>query len=282
MFLKNYLLLSLLYFQFIGCKSVKNHPIKQETESIYEKMDTLTVSSNKPSNAVDSTLKLPVRKRQSILKEINYQERSFSDIEIKTKFEYQKNKQNFNGKAEIRIKKDSLIWLSLHNVLELGRGIISKDSLVFLDRINGQVINHKMANISDILGFRVTHLDIQNLIIDDIEGLNEDNYEIVKQDSLLIITGKEGDIEVEISYDKSKKHITRKSFKDLKGNSLECTYDDFRLIEDSDSIVLPFNSSIKIRFYHENDITEILIKLTHYKVNVSKKPLKYVLKIRKQ
>jgi hypothetical protein len=225
---------------------------------------------------------LTVKRRQSILKEIRYKELSFSDLEIKTKFEYQKSKQNFSGKAEIRIKKDSLIWLSLHNVIELGRGIISKDSLVFLNRINGQVINQKMVNISDILGFSVTHLDIQNLLIDDIKDLKEDNYELVKKDSLLIITGKEGDIDVEISYDKLKKQITRKAFKDLKGNSLECTYDDFRSIEDFNSIILPFNSSIKIRFYQENNVNEIIINLNHYKVNVSKKPLKYILKIKKQ
>jgi hypothetical protein len=278
-----YCFLSLLIFiQFIGCKSVKNHSSIQNHESVSEKKDTISISSIKTSSSIDSSLILPIKRQQSFLKEISYKELLFSDLEIKTKFEYQKSKQNFSGKAEIRVKKDSLIWLSLHNVIELGRGIISKDSLVFLNRINGDVINQKMANISDILGFPVTHLDIQNLIIDDIKGIKEDNYGFIKKDSLLIVTGKEGDIDIEISYDKLKKQIVRKAFKDVKGNSLECMYDDFRLIEDSESIILPFNSLIKIRFYQENNLNEIIIKLNHYKVNISKKPLKYVLKLKKQ
>ena len=86
----------------------------------------VSIDSSKNDSIADNREAVPVK----------VQEIAFDYLTAKSKFSLRSSTQDFeNTNVNIRIKKDSLIWLSVTGVgFEVGRGLITPDSIVFLDK----------------------------------------------------------------------------------------------------------------------------------------------------
>ena len=85
-----------------------------------------------------------------LIKNINSNTVSPDWTSIKGKIHFRSQNQKINLNTNIKIKKDSIIWMSvsLPIVGELFRGVITKDSIYYLDRKNSKYFenNHKYLN----------------------------------------------------------------------------------------------------------------------------------------
>ena len=82
------------------------------------------------------------------------------------KYEMAKDKQSF--KADIRMIRDSVIWIELsHPVLGIkaGRGILMPDSIAFINRIERTYMAGSVQHFSEILGVHIDFDIIQNLLL---------------------------------------------------------------------------------------------------------------------
>ena len=79
----------------------------------------------------------------------------FDYLTAKSKFSFKSAKQDFdNTNVNIRMKKDSIIWLSVTGVgLEVARGIITRDSIVFMDKIHRDYYVFKYDQLSKQYNF---------------------------------------------------------------------------------------------------------------------------------
>src|SRR5690606_14821280 len=80
-----------------------------------------------------------------VVNEIN-----FNYLSGKAKINYADKNTDVNAALNIRVKKDSVIWLSLTVALgiEASRCLITKDSLFMLDRINNHYYAYDYRTIS--------------------------------------------------------------------------------------------------------------------------------------
>ena len=80
----------------------------------------------------------PVLEGESATLEIN--EFDYDYLKAKAKFRYNDGKEDLKATANFRIKKDSLIWMSISASLgiEAARVMINKDSMAIMDRLNKQ------------------------------------------------------------------------------------------------------------------------------------------------
>lgn len=68
--------------------------------------------------------------------------------------------------ASLRIKKDSIIWLSISKLgIEAARILITKDSVRFMDRINTQYFKGDFAYITRLMNFQVDYEILQALLV---------------------------------------------------------------------------------------------------------------------
>jgi len=68
--------------------------------------------------------------------------------------------------ASLRIKKDSIIWLSISKLgIEAARILITKDSVRFIDRINTQYFKGDFAYITRLMNFQVDYEILQALLV---------------------------------------------------------------------------------------------------------------------
>lgn len=138
--------LPLLVLLIVSCKARKfNTPV------VVTPVKTDTINQTKALTAADLLT--------STLKPWTY----FSS---KADIEYTSGDKNINAGSNIRMYKDSLIWISVNMFgIEGARILINKDSMVMLDKLNRQYRVFKRDYIEEILGAPLSVGELQNVIL---------------------------------------------------------------------------------------------------------------------
>lgn len=91
----------------------------------------------------------------------------FEYLSLKVHTDYKTTVDNVSVKAQIRIKKDSLIWISVTPLLgiEVARILVRADSLFILNRIQSQVARYSIQELRQRSGYPISFPILQNLIL---------------------------------------------------------------------------------------------------------------------
>jgi hypothetical protein len=117
----------------------------------------------------------------------------FEYLNTRTKIQFKDDERNVSTSANIRIKKDSIIWMSLTPFLgiEVARALITNDSLVLMNRLNREYMVYNFATLSEKFQFDINYHLIQSLILGNMpldyqernEIVSSKHYYIIKQQS---------------------------------------------------------------------------------------------------
>lgn len=104
--------------------------------------------------------------------------KDFSTVNIKASVRYEdvKNKQNVS--ADIRIKKDEIIWISIKVFgVTVSRALITPTKVSYYEIINGTYFDGDFALISNWLGTDLDFQKVQNLLLGKaLEDINKDKF----------------------------------------------------------------------------------------------------------
>ncbi len=90
----------------------------------------------------------------------------FNTFDAKLNVEATVDSSSNSFTASLRIKKDSIIWLSISKLgIEAARVLITKDSVRFMDRINTQYFKGDFAYITKLMNFQVDYEILQALLV---------------------------------------------------------------------------------------------------------------------
>jgi uncharacterized protein DUF4292 len=146
-----------LVWSINSCRSTK------KLQTAVNKKDTQLVISQPPANT-DS-----LQGAFNILKTLRKNRINFTTFSAKIKVQYEdyKGKQpDFN--AFVRLYKDSVLWVSINATflsIEAFRILITKDSIIILNKLNKQVEYHALNYIEDIAHIPLTFSTLQDIII---------------------------------------------------------------------------------------------------------------------
>lgn len=121
-----------------------------------------------------------------LIKEVEKHEFSFDYLQAKMNLKIETNDKSFGAKGQLRMKKDSIIWISvsLPLGLEIIRLKISQDSVYFLNRTEKTYLTEDINIFSDISPMITSVGFIQSLIIgNDINLRESDNYRVEIKDN---------------------------------------------------------------------------------------------------
>jgi hypothetical protein len=110
---------------------------------------------------------------------------NFKTLYIKSSANYKDDKQSQSVSAEIKIKKDEKILISIRVLgITMAKALITPKEVKYYDKINGNYFDGDYALLSRWLGTDLNFQKVQNMLIGQcLEDLSDGNYQTIKQDN---------------------------------------------------------------------------------------------------
>ncbi len=139
----------------------------------------LTLVSCKSKAIVVDNKPLDANKKTINIIENHYNNKTdFSTLYIKSRVQFQNEKQTQNVTAEIRIKKDEQILISIRFLgITMAKALITPTSVSYYEKIKGSYYEGDFSSLSEILGTDLDFKKFQNLLLGQaIDDLKKGNY----------------------------------------------------------------------------------------------------------
>ncbi len=182
----------------------------------------------------------------NIIKEVERNQFDFDNLQAKINIKFKDDKNTLGLRGQVRIQKDSIVWisLSLKVGIEVGRMMITTDSIKLIERNSKSYISESIHTFADILPIEPSVSFIQDLLIgNDTQMQKDGKYKISTED------------------DKYKLEITKKEKKNIKN-------DEEPYILAKDIWIIPENfriSKYNIKEY-DNDVRKIQLEYNDFEL----------------
>ncbi|MCS6967900.1 MAG: DUF4292 domain-containing protein [Cytophagales bacterium] len=237
----------------------------------------LTQACQKPPAATtpDNTPTKPLSARKE---EASYSFQPFENftyLVIKGRLVFVNNGRDVNTNADIRIKKDSAIWVSLRPGLgiEAARVFITPDSVRILDKLNNDFLGFTFDSLSKRLNIPVDFQLVQHTLLGNLPTdlrqaspmLEGEQFILRRQKSNLDMIGYVGTRTAKLE---------KLSLKDqAASNFLEAVYGNFTTVE---NMLFPFVCNADVSFEPPGgNRTSLAFRFTHTKVEITQEPLQF-------
>lgn len=93
--------------------------------------------------------------------------RQYDYISFKTKLDYEDGKNAFMFTANVRIRQDSLIWISITGPLniEVARAVVNLDSFKLINKLSGEREVHSLAYLNRFFPGELDYFQIQDFLL---------------------------------------------------------------------------------------------------------------------
>jgi hypothetical protein len=207
-------------------------------------------------------------------KRLKIEEIDFEYLQAKSKIKYDDGLQYFNANANIRIRQDSLIWISISSTgVEAIRAIIQKDSIYVIDRLNKKYQKFTFDSLQSAYNLDLNYDMVQALLIGNLIKTRKNSDKVVKEDEFFVLKQNNNNLEIS-NYVNSKTmkiekvDITEKP----SSSSLEIRYEDFQVSNDK---LFPFNNSLLLTYSRDNSEISSEIQIKFSRVAIDEKKMKF-------
>jgi hypothetical protein len=195
-------------------------------------------------------------KADRIIKNYYANKNDFKTLYIKSNVKYSDEKQTQNLTAEIKIKKDEQILVSIRFLgITMAKALITPTSVSYYEKLNSSYFEGDFSTLSKWLGTDLDYNKVQNILIGQaMDDLTKGNY----QDSVVDQTYRLEDISKNnikkyFFFDKDKFLLNKQEISQTAENRrIEVSYSEYKIYNES-----PFPSDIAINAEQEKGKTEI-------------------------
>lgn len=193
----------------------------------------------------------------------------FDYLQTKSKIKYESSDRSIGSNATIRMKYDSVIWISVSPIfgIEAGRGLITQDTVVFVDRMNKSVYRYNYETLSEFLNFSVTYDMIQAMILGNQIIPSESSDNTFKERNRTVISQERDKLAINNYIGKNTKRIERVNLQEVPdGSTMMLDYSNFEVINEK---AFPFSSLISILYKTRSGSAKTTVSIDHSKVETS-------------
>lgn len=193
---------------------------------------------------------------ERIVKNYYDNKNEFSTLYIKSNVRYSDDKQTQNVTAEIKIKKDEQILISVRFLgITMAKALITPTAVSYYEKINGSYFEGDFSTLSQWLGTDLNYSKIQNMLIGQaMDDLTKGKY----QDSLVDQSYRLEDLSKENTkkyffFDNAKFLLNKQKITQTAENrTIDVSYSDFKMYNESQ-----FPSNVVINALQDKGNTEI-------------------------
>lgn len=258
----SFLIISL--FVILSASSCKRHKVHKKNIVAVDSLDSQMVRVEKPILVIDEASKVIALVITKI--DVKPAEIDFKYLNIKSKVDFSAGGEVQSFPVNIHIKKDSIIWLSIVVGLEGARGIITKDSVIFLDRLHRTYYKYDFASLSKQFNFNINYDLVQSILIGNMPIKKRETDEVLKQESVFVIKQKEGFVQIENVISEANLKLQKVNASDETGDSkMGIDYANFLIISE---LIFPKDIRAKIDAKIDGKLLQTSINLQHNKIEV--------------
>ena len=204
-------------------------------------------------------------------------------LSIKSKLKYEDQDKKHKGTANIRIKKDSIVWFSITPGMgiEAARGVILKDTMKIVDRINKQYSIESIEKLTKKIHVEMDLQMLESILIGNLIWPIEEEDEISRSKGFYAIPKQHDNLMITNYIGASSKKLERiMAISDSTSSTLVINYSDFMVVSDN---VIPKKIEVQIKYSSGPDNTQKISNITieHAKVEIDKR-LKFSFSIPKK
>ncbi|MEQ9230242.1 MAG: DUF4292 domain-containing protein [Cyclobacteriaceae bacterium] len=197
----------------------------------------------------------------------------FKYVEAKAKLKYNSGKQKIGATASFRIKKDSIIWVSVSPGLglEVARLLVDKKGIQVLDKLKREYYDLKYDYLSELYGFEVNFSLIEAVVIGNTLFEPTKRKQVKDDGRFYNFSKEEGQYGVRQYIGKRSKKLERlEAYHTLGGNTVLVNYGGF---QNFDLQRAPQKIRAKIDLIDTKD--QAIIDIEYSKMDLLNEPLEF-------
>lgn len=209
---------------------------------------------------------------------IDIQEIDFEYLHGKARLTYRDNTKEREVKANIRIRKDSVIWMSFSVIgVQGGKVLINKDSITILSNLEKEYYVFDYAELSKRFNFKIDYFVIQSAMLGNPVMSKSLGDKITSDETFNQLKQQQGTVSIKNLINKTSKKLEQLELKESDtGNSLKIDYADFQPVGDK---LFPYKSVIDILYKNVKGLVNNTIVIEYNKAEVGDKELRFPFKI---
>ena len=277
---------SLFLFLLLGQLSCRRQPVTSPTPpdstvGTPGRIDTLAASQPAPVSQPTSTSQPAVitaasgtvvaRPRPGIDEaRANVAEIDFRYLTAKSKLSFKSKDQDIsNASLHLRVRKDSLIWMSISKLgIEAARVLITRDSVTILDKIEKQYSVYDFPTLSRQFSFDLSFDLLQALIVGNLPLPKRPAQKVKNERDYLLLRQSEGKVLVDNYIGENDRKLKRLMLTEQPTkNALRLDYEDFTTLN---TFLFPYSSLVTVDYKSQADgqFYQTLIRIKYTKVEL--------------
>jgi hypothetical protein len=184
-------------------------------------------------------------------------------------------------KANIRVRKDSVIWMTFSVIgVQGGKALINKDSITIVSNVDKEYYVFDYAELSKRYNFDINFNVIQAAMLGNLIEARSDEDQVVQENSFFMLRQNTGTISVLNYINSASMKIEKVEMKETDtNNSLVLNYSNFQPLSNK---LFPYNGTISLFYKTLAGILNTTVIFEYNKAEVGDKELKFPFNIPKR
>ncbi len=212
---------------------------------------------------------------------LNVQQVDFDYFSGKAKINYKDSELDIKAKANVRMKKDSVIWIAFSAVgIQGARCLINKDSITVLNLFKKEYYVYNYDSLSEQFNINVDFESIQSAALGNLVKVNDEEDNVEKTEDFFILKQRSGSVAIDNFVNPLTMKVERvQMLENESKNSATINYYDFQMVENQ---AFPFSAVISLFYKANNKTLNTLIEFEYNKAEIENKELKFPFNIPKK
>ena len=205
---------------------------------------------------------------------LEIQEIDFEYLHGKARMVFKDDKKEHDVKANIRIRKDSVIWMTFSVIgVQGGKALINRDSITIVSTVDREYYVFDYKELSSRFNFEVNYDAIQSAILGNLIAPRSDVDRIMEGPSFNLLEQQRGTVNVKNYINAASRKLEKVEMKEENtNNSITLNYSNFQPVGDK---IFPFNGAVSILYKTPKGLLNTTITLEYNKAEVGGKELKF-------
>ncbi len=205
---------------------------------------------------------------------LEIQEIDFEYFHGKARMVFRDDKKERDVKANIRIRKDSVIWMTFSVIgVQGGKVLINRDSVTVVSTVEKEYYVFDYKELSSRFNFEINYQTIQSAILGNLITPRQDGDKITGGSSFNVLEQHRGTVNVLNFINAASRKLEKVEMKEVNTNNLiTINYSNFQPVGDK---IYPYNGSVDISYKTPKGLLKTTVILEYNKAEVGDKELKF-------
>ncbi len=212
---------------------------------------------------------------------LDVQEANFEYFSGKAKINYKDDELDIKARANVRIRKDSVIWISFSSVgIQGARCLINEDSITIMNLVKKEYYVFNYDSLSKQFNFEVNYNAIQAATFGNLIKSRDKTDVVEKEEGLYILKQNSGNVSIDNFVNPKTMKIERVEMtEDSTKNTAVIRYYDFQMVDQS---AFPYSAILSIFYKKGVKMLNTVIEMEYSKAELGDKELKFPFNIPKK